>query len=303
MHKRSKRVLIIGGCGYIGSSLFLYLKKRKYFVDTIDIEWYGNYVNPANLKIDYETLDKKFLKKYDVIILLAAHSSVSMCLDNNLESFDNNVTKFVHLLRKIDKQVFIYASSSSIYGNTTYNLTAEDYNNYLPNNSYDLAKKTIDHYAYLSSTRFYGLRLGTVCGGSPNLRIDLMINKMYHSAKKYNKITIFNEQTYRPILGMRDLCRAIEVILEKKAPIGFYNLASFNSSVGEISQELKRSLGRVEIEKKYRKVMYNFSISTKKFEKEFGFKFKDTVGSIARSLSISYDTAHKAERSLIPSNV
>ena len=46
------RILIIGGCGYIGSQLFVYLKNKGYKVDTVDLEWYGNYVNPKNFKTD-----------------------------------------------------------------------------------------------------------------------------------------------------------------------------------------------------------------------------------------------------------
>ena len=43
-----KKILIIGGCGYVGSALYKYLTKN-YAVDTLDLEWYGNFVNKDNI--------------------------------------------------------------------------------------------------------------------------------------------------------------------------------------------------------------------------------------------------------------
>ncbi|KAJ1485105.1 hypothetical protein T484DRAFT_1794906 [Baffinella frigidus] len=53
-----------------------------------------------------------------------------------------------------------------------------EYNISAPNNPYDLSKWTGDLYATHSKVEAYGLRLGTVCGGSPNLRSDVMLNAM-----------------------------------------------------------------------------------------------------------------------------
>ena len=39
-----KKILIIGGCGYVGSELYNSMK-NSYEVDTVDLEWYGNHVN------------------------------------------------------------------------------------------------------------------------------------------------------------------------------------------------------------------------------------------------------------------
>jgi UDP-glucose 4-epimerase len=282
-----QKILIIGGCGYIGSKLFIHLTKQKYFVDTVDITWFGNNVNPNNIILDYKSLTKAFLKKYDVIILFAGHSSVAMCENAMIASFENNIHKFLTLLEKIDTQKFIYASSSGIYGSTGKRLMEEDEDRYIPTNYYDLTKKTIDYYAQLSHIQYYGLRFGTVNGGSPNLRTDLMINKMYLTSQKTGKIIITNKKVLRPILGIQDLCRAVVSIIEKEGTRGIYNIASFNSSVGEIATAVAQELKGIEIvdngEKDLQKV-YDFAISTEKFEKTFDFLFTDTVKSIIMSL-------------------
>ena len=50
-----KKILVTGGCGYIGSAIYNNLKD-KYIVDTVDLEWFGNYTNPNNIKKDFDEL-------------------------------------------------------------------------------------------------------------------------------------------------------------------------------------------------------------------------------------------------------
>ena len=101
-----KNILVLGNRGYIGSYL-CYAFSKKYNITGIDIGWFDKSV-PS---IDYRTLSKQDLKKFDIIILLAGHSSVRMCEGDLISSFKNNVVNFVELLTKVGKQKLIYASS------------------------------------------------------------------------------------------------------------------------------------------------------------------------------------------------
>lgn len=296
--QKSTKILIIGGCGYIGSQLFKFLTSKEYQVDTVDLEWFGNYVNPANIKKNYRQLTKNFLSRFNVIILLAGHSSIAMCKNNQIDSLKNNVENFVYLLEELKDQLFIYASSSSVYGNTGRTATDETYDRYTPINYYDLSKKEVDYYAQLSKVKYYGLRLGTVNGFSPNLRIDLMVNKMYDSAIKNREIRITNVKNFRPILGINDLCRAIDLIITKPAGCGIYNLASFNSTIGEIAKKVARHLGKIKLLNEGSSPGYNFSIDTRKFQKKFNFNFNETVETILESLAFGYSRAKKSTRTL-----
>lgn len=292
--KSKNSILIIGGCGYIGSQLYRSLESDDYKVDTLDLEWYGNFVNPNNIKKDYGTLSRNFLKNYSTIILLAGHSSVAMCQRKMKDAFENNVLKFINLLNKLEGKTLIYASSSSIYGNIGNKLAKETHNTYIPKNYYDLNKQEIDYYASLSNIRFIGLRLGTVNGYSPNLRTDLMINKMYADSLKNDTIKISNINYYRPILGINDLCRSIEKII-KKPEKGIYNVASFNDTIGRIGQEVSKKMG-VKLIKEKDSPSYNFAIDTTKFEKIYNFKFQDSISTIIESLKENWNKSHKAIR-------
>lgn len=269
------QVLLIGGCGYIGSALYNHLR-HNFSVTTVDLEWFGNCINPENLKQDYDALPLEFLEKFSAIILLAGHSAVAMGY-----CFHNNVVKFVHLLRNINKQKFIYASSASVYA--AGGVCTET--SFLPPPTffYDLSKQEIDLHAGLSGVQYYALRFGTVNGYSPNLRSDLIINKMVESAKNSGKISVMNRDYHRPILGISDLCRAIETILMREEPPGVYNLASFNATIGEIAVEVATYL-KVCVEDKGSCKTYDLQMSTEKFCNTYNFTFADTIESIVYSL-------------------
>jgi nucleoside-diphosphate-sugar epimerase len=228
-----------------------------------------------------------------------------------LSSFRNNVQNFVELLGKIDKsQKLIYASSSSVYGHTKNSIVSEDYNTFVPNNYYDLTKQIIDTYALQSGLNFYGLRFGTVNGWAPNLRVDMMINSMVHSALQDGHIKLYIKDIMRPILGINDLSRAIKKIIDsdERNP-GIYNLASFNSTAEEIAISVSNILNipikeyqTNDLEKitnaKLQTTAYNFAISSNKFEKNFNFKFKEDVDSIVKSLISNFENCEKTNRNI-----
>lgn len=287
------KIVIVGGTGYIGSRLFNHLKTDHY-VDTVDLELFGNFVNPKNKKKNYKYIHHDFWDGYHAIVLLAGHSSVQMCQDKMVDSFQNNVANFINLINKTDTKI-IYASSSSVYGNTKGVCVDETWDMFTPFNYYDLTKKTIDLYTQVAKKKLFGLRMGTVCGGSPNIRTDIMINKMYHSAEVHKKILIFNPQVNRPILGIDDFCRAVSVMLESDK-FGIYNLASFNANINQISEEISKSLNGVEIVNTGDSPTYDFAINTEKFQTTFNFKFQDTIQSIVETLKSTYNTSNKGDR-------
>jgi nucleoside-diphosphate-sugar epimerase len=301
------KTLIIGGCGYIGSRLFNYLKQKQYEVVSLDLELFGN-PNIQNTKENYKDLTKEDIARFDNVILLAGHSSVKMCESNMIGCFRNNVQYFVELLSKISKnQKFIYASSSSVYGNVNRNIVTEECEEYVAGSFYDLSKAEIDHYVKIfDEVNYYGLRFGTVNGFSPNTRNDVMINAMVSSAISNKEVKVFNPMIRRPILYINDLCRAVEtIILEgNHSNRGLYNLASFNSTAdiigrktSEVFDDVKLSVIEREptpeenINKKLNSKVYDFAISSDKFISTFNFKFEGTIKDIAIELKENLNKA------------
>ena len=311
------KILLIGGNGYIGSRLHNYLDLNRdklvidqfvsnYDVDVIDTNWFGD--RDLHWWGDYKDLSSEYYEPYDIIILLAGHSSVKMSEGNLNSCFNNNVRNFIDLIEKLDKQKLIYASSSSVYGSVGGKTVNEKYYGFEPYNQYDISKHTADLYAQKSDVEYYGLRFGTVNGCSPVLRTDVMINAMVSSALRDGHIKLYIKDTMRPILGINDLCRAITFIVESdEDKRGLYNLASFNKTAEQIAYEVAGVMG-VEVKEyetdptqiknvKSQTKAYNFSISTLKFRKEFKFKFRDTGESLATDLKENWDSMTKTDRS------
>lgn len=279
-----KKILILGGCGYIGSALFQKFS-NKYQVDTVDLEWFGNYINPSNFKCDYNSLSSDFVRSYDVVILVAANSSVPLC-SNVFDTFDNNVTKFVNFVNKLNqKQKFIYASSSCVYGETKNGYLSKETDTLTPQDGLTISKTTIDHFMPLTDIEYYGLRFGSVNGWSPNMRLDLMINSMTVSAKFNHEVIVTNGHAYRPILSINDLCNAVGCIIdESEDKRGIYNITSFNDNILSIGKKVADYMN-VELKDKGNNFTYDFSISAEKFINNYNFRFSDTIESIVESIA------------------
>lgn len=300
------KILIIGGCGYVGSALNNYLKNHE--ITNVDLNWFSDITFGNSISVDYrdEALTP-IIRESEVVILLAGHSSVKMC-DDRLSSYYNNVRNFVELTNRLTpKQKFIYASSSSVYGNTNASEIAEDNVDFSPINYYDMTKLHIDHIAQLSGLDYYGLRFGTVNGPAPHVRSDVMINAMTNTAMTKGEIHVFNADTKRSILGIKDLVKAIEKIIDSKESYpGIYNLASFTSTSGEIAEAVGLVNGVPVINKdepsvitneKLEKKTYNFGVTTQKFQDTFDFQFEATVESISQDMKDQYEDCTKTNRS------
>jgi nucleoside-diphosphate-sugar epimerase len=276
------KVLIIGGEGYVGSYLFNHIFKQG-----IDVQTVGNRL------LDYNLLGRIFLSSFTHIVLLAGHSSVLRCKGPLESPWKNNVRNFKNLVEKTDnRQTIIYASSASVYGDkdTKPLYTEEDISIEYVNN-YDLTKVSLDLLAmkYIGEGRnIIGLRFGTVNGGSPVIRRDLMINSMVYTALFEKHITITNKHIKRPILSVRDLSRAVETMIKSKAASNIFNLASFNSTVESIAN----------IVSDYTKVditdngdvpgAYNFAIDNTKFKVLGNFTYEDNLHSVVENVIECY---------------
>jgi UDP-glucose 4-epimerase len=178
----------------------------------------------------------------------------------------------------------VFMSSSSVYSGVAGDAT-EDLRLSRPETCYDETMYERDLYAAAAQKDCYGLRLGTVCGASPNLRSDLMLNKMYLDATNSGVIRVANPERSRPILAMTDLCRAVHRLVQwpQRVP-GIYNVASFNSTIGELAAETARLLNAV-VKLLPPSSGYDMRISTEKFSRCFDFPFQGTIASILDDLA------------------
>jgi UDP-glucose 4-epimerase len=206
-------VLITGGCGYIGSALAPHMRSLGHQVKTLDT------VGPADIKADYREFSSARYREFETIIHLAGHSSVKACQEQPQQALYNNLLSFLKCLRKLaPDQHLLWASSASVLSPVGSNL-------------YDATKRACEAMVPVLHPRSSALRFGTVCGWSPSMRWDLMLNKMALDAFTNGIVTVSNPNAHRPVLGMMDLRNAVSMIAEAGDP-GVYNLSSVNQPIG-----------------------------------------------------------------------
>jgi nucleoside-diphosphate-sugar epimerase len=144
-------------------------------------------------------------------------------------------------------------------------------------------KQTIEHYAALAYPNHYALRFGTVSGPSPKLRDDLLVNSLVLAAIHERKLNVANRTVNRPLLGIGDLCRAVEAILTRPVPPGCYNLASTNVQIGEVADFVAQRF-HVPCTECIRENKYDIRVDTRKFTQAAGMEFHDDVPGLVEAL-------------------
>lgn len=234
------KILITGGAGYIGSALAKHLERDNEVVviDTriiIDQNSVYHY-DYRSLGIVQGFIPYLCVSYYDVIIHLAAHSIVKECEQDPYGAFRNNVEGFCTFLQKLyPGQKLIYASTGSLYTEGVGGSSASF------RNMYDFSKYADDALVkLLRPENSIGLRLGTVCGVSPRMRWDTMVNGMVRSAVTEKVVRVSNPHVRRPLLAMKDLCRAVETLIEFDSLSGILDLSSFSTTVENVAKVIAR---------------------------------------------------------------
>ena len=234
-----QKILLIGGCGSIGSFLFERLLDAGSLVSVCDTMVRGN---PCSLPIepfDYKNLQADDVAVYDAVLWFAGHSSVGQSISDPQGALNNNCLNLFTFARKLRNTTkFIYASTASLYPlDHSLEPLKEDSLITIPSqNAYDISKFAFDYLADHFLSFFYGLRMGTVSGFSRNLRSELIFNAMNLSASERGLVQVKNAGAYRTILFLSDLWRLVAQLLSTDAPSGFYNAGSLTATIGELGR-------------------------------------------------------------------
>ena len=236
------RILVAGGAGYVGSYLIPILIDHGYEVEVIDLLWFGNNLS-KEVKVkqkDIFSLTEKDLDNFDQVIFLAGLSNDPMAEHEPSKNFIHNAalpSYLAYIAKSAGVKRYIYASSCSVYGYTVNELYDEegpvtcDY-------PYGISKLQGERgVMQLQDDDFsvIALRKGTICGYSPRMRMDLIVNTMFKSAMSEKKVIINNPAIWRPILDIRDAATAYLSAIQADYSInGVFNVESGNYNVGKV---------------------------------------------------------------------
>ncbi len=291
------RILVAGGAGYIGSKLIPVLLEHGYKVDVVDLLWFGNGL-PENVSVAKKDLFKcqpEDLKDYDQVIFLAGLSNDPMAeFDPSMNFIFNGAlpSYIAFVAKKAGVKRFIYASSCSVYGYTINELYDED-SPVTCGYPYGISKLQGERgVLQLQDKNFsvIALRQGTVCGYSPRMRMDLIVNTMFKFAMTEKKITVNNPSIWRPILDIRDAATAyLRAIQADYSLSGVYNVASGNYTVGQVGDMVKyevEKLGgeKVDIVLKNIEDFRNYKVTIDKARTYLGYQPQHTIEDIIEDL-------------------
>jgi nucleoside-diphosphate-sugar epimerase len=291
------KILVAGGAGYIGSALVPRLQDRGYDVVVVDLLWFGNHLPEGTtvLKKDIFELHEKDLEGFEQVIFLAGLSNDPMAEYSPSRNFIYNAAApayLAYVAKRAGIRRFIYAGSCSVYGYTVdelYDETSPAICNYPYGISKLQGEQSIlqlqdDSFSAIS------LRQGTVCGYSPRMRLDLVINTMFKTALQKGEIVVNNPAIWRPILSIRDAVsayiRAIEVSYDIS---GIFNVASGNYTVGELGDIVKETLeaelgAKIKLTINHIQDYRNYKVSIEKAKNMLSFKPKHDAESIVHDL-------------------
>jgi nucleoside-diphosphate-sugar epimerase len=256
-----KKIIVTGGCGYIGSRLVPFLLERGYWVKVIDkLDFYNNLTPHPNLVIDERDILQTNLDDYegfDCLIHLAGLSNDPMANFSPKDNFIQNlgVSGLVAFYAKtVGIKKFIFASSCSVYGNSGHDLCNET-SKPIATFPYGVSKIQTENFLYSmvdSDFEVTCLRQATVYGWSPRMRTDLVVNTMTKTSILEKRIYLHDDSVYRPLIHLDDLCEVYLRCIETDNLPFIINVTSKNYSLKQISQEVRESvkakLGDIQIE-------------------------------------------------------
>lgn len=240
-------ILITGHKGFIGSNLAK--KLDKHTIVGVDLKDENNILDSNYINALFEYYH------FDAVIHLAAIAGVGYSISHSEEVLTNNIIGFDTLAKaaiKHNVKHFIYASSSSVYG--------DDGTQKSP---YAVSKKANElqaaMYSNLSDMKFSGLRFFTVYG--EGIREDLAISKFIKAMKEDKPIHVYGDGNQsRDFTYVDDITEAIKLILESDKvwknevfDIGYGETTTVNSLIEVLKGIINPSFDKVvyEVEKPY----------------------------------------------------
>ena len=254
----SKKVLVIGGAGYIGSALVRRLLDDNFKVVVLDAMHFGEgaLVGLADrpdctiVRADFrdaEILSNAIEGVGSVIHLGGLVGDPACEVDHDL-TIDVNVTatKLVGEIAKAHRvRRFIFASSCSVYGACDEIVAEEAHFN--PQSLYartKVASEAVLNALHGPKFAVTNLRFATIYGVSGRTRFDLVVNLLTAKAVRDGLITVYGADQWRPFVHVDDVARAILLILQ--APIDavggqVFNVGSDNQNftLGQIADLIK----------------------------------------------------------------
>ncbi len=259
------KVLITGGCGYVGESVFAVLNQKYPGVDVVNYDNlsrknYSFFINNKfqNLNATFvhgDLLDTKRMIKsladVDVVVHLAGMVTTPFA-DHTPHLFEQNnhwgTSSLMTAIEQSEVKRIIYLSTATVYGNVDEPVCESHVPN--PETFYCVSKYQAERQfqRIVDDRQVYILRSGNVYGYNSSMRMDAFINKFMFEGHFNNRIKVTGSGgQMRPVIHVDKLAQAVIHLLESTIAPGVYNVAEYNFTINEVVERIRGQYPDLEI--------------------------------------------------------
>lgn len=303
-----KTILVTGGCGYKGSVLVPKLLEAGHRVTVLDTQWFGCHL-PSHPALDFCVDDirnvpgsvfaRERMKEFDAIIHLAGIAN-DPCgeLDSKL-TWEVNVLATLHLAEaavRAGVRQFIFASSASVYG-LKGNAAVVETDSLEPVSDYNKTKMSAERVllSYADRMAVQIVRPATVCGMSPRLRLDTMVNMLTLQALTKGEITAHcgehGANLMRPNIHIEDVTDLYCWMLDRPHLTGCWNAGFENISAIDTAVLIEKAVPGVAVKMTTVKDKRSYAVDSSKIIAA-GFVPKRTVRNAIGELASEHASGH-----------
>ena len=262
MRAQPKKILVIGGAGYVGCVLVDELLKRGYPVRVFDRLIYGERgLHDVRDRVelvpgDMRAMDPAVFKDVAAVINLGGISNDPTAEFNPEANYEMNTIATevsAKQAREAGVSRYIFASSCAIYDqgveDPDADLILDETADVNPRAAYSSSKYEAEQRLLpMADENFCPvvLRKATVYGWSPRMRFDLVVNTFLKDALTRGRITIhYGGEMWRPLVDVRDAARAYIACVEadeEKVRGQIFNVIYRNMRISELALRVRGAL-------------------------------------------------------------
>tara|TARA_R110000850_G_scaffold272385_1_gene407526 strand:- start:236 stop:1198 length:963 start_codon:yes stop_codon:yes gene_type:complete len=293
------KVLVLGGAGYVGSTVSRELWENGYEVTVLDLMSFGGESlvslngKPRFNIIKGDIRDSELLADimpgFDAVYVLAAIVGEPACNRDSDTAVDINLggtLKSLAAAKKAGVKQFIFASTCSNYGISEDDSFVTEEAPLQPLSTYSESKVEAENEILAAKSADFHptvLRLSTAFGVSTRMRFDLLVSDFTLAAVKEGKIVIFGEQFWRPFVHVQDIAQAFRLVTEADPSIvsgEVFNVGSNDNNTQKIQlgEMVKAQVPNTELEFVKRDTdPRSYRVDFTKIKERLGFEAKWSI--------------------------
>ena len=257
-----KKILVTGGCGFIGSNIANHFAKKGFkvfIIDNLSVGNRQNLIKSKNIyfyKADINNINKINIKdKIDCCIHLAARAEIMIERKSEHQYFSDNVLGLQEVLnfcakKKVKK--FIFASSASVYGDTL-NVKVKENKKKNPLHFYGYTKsigeEMVRDYCEINKIKYFNLRFFNVYGNKSNAVVAKFIAQYLQN----KEITIYGSGNQsRDFIHVDDIIQIVSLLFVKNIKSNLFNVGSSkNITINKIKDLIDPKCKYVNLAKRF----------------------------------------------------